>query len=266
MRTVVAMEALMSWFGFVQGALGILGMVISGQALHDSRYGQHSKGGTHVSSLSAGGAGGMGVILIILGCLSFSFNLIDVCAMYAITGQTVVNHQNCPVAYSYEDNGISLKYLDYPNGYTGYGFWGGIFAIVAGSVGVSSCGDPTRAKVISFLTMCCISFLVSVGPTAGGAAGASGSMRYANTICANDQCTGQQCSEGRLIVAMESLMSIFGFLQMVFAAAAIGIAATAIDNDEEAPRSSAHQPHQPQQQVYSNQGFAGSPAAQQAQF
>lgn len=138
---------------------------------------------------------GLGVTLIIIGILCIIFN--GVCI-----GATVTH---------YDYSGLA---------YVGHGIWCGIMFIITGGLGVGAGIKKTRCLIVSFMVMCILSATITISLLTIGIVGACD----ASTHCDYNYDYGynygypyyyppcEQMSGYNVIVAMESLMAISGFI------------------------------------------------------
>jgi hypothetical protein len=163
-----------------------------------------------------------GVILILCGVCSIIFNIVDIGVTYSS-------------AFFDDSQSDEMKVLAglmnfRTTGFVGHGFWSGVMCIVAGSISITR---PTKCVRFSTIILMSIAGAMSALQFGIGCLGAWYSRYfyfYADEYCGNDghdyhsSSYSELCVKMRSLVAMESLLAILGFVQLVVAviAAATG--------------------------------------------
>lgn len=89
----------------------------------------------------------IGALLIIAGCLSIIFNIVDI---------AIGNSWSRYYHYPYYSYGYYYSLSIYSNGVTGHGIWCGIMIIIAGGFGIGAGRHKTRCMINTFLVFAII--------------------------------------------------------------------------------------------------------------
>lgn len=139
----------------------------------------------------------IGILLIIAGCLSIIFNIVDIAV-----GDSWISRYYYGNRYNYRYSYYtSLSY--YSNGVSGHGIWCGIMIIIAGGFGIGAGRHKTRCMINTFLVFAII------GATFGGIQAIVGSTG-ANSVFYRYINYGYSYWQAPTVFSMAILLAILG--------------------------------------------------------